>query len=91
VSEPDAAPQPEPYVWVTAADKDADVIAILSAALAQDYDSAVAVLSSLSDEQTVRLVWSLSRWFVGELAQSFENPAGELQALARVIGRGRAA
>jgi hypothetical protein len=81
----------EPYQWVTVADKEADVIGVLSAALTGDFDGAVAILSSLDAEQTTALVWSLSRWFVGELAQSFENPAVELQRLARVVGRGRAA
>jgi hypothetical protein len=88
VSEP---AEPERYAWRVPADRDADVIGVLAAALTGDFDGAVAILSSLNDQQTTSLCWCLARWFAGELAQDFEDPAGELQKLALALGRGRAA
>jgi hypothetical protein len=93
VSEPTVQPEPErtQYEWREPRDRDADVLAVLACALLGDHEGAVAVLSSLDDEQTTSLCWCLARWFAGELGQSFLDPAGELRKLALVLGRGRAA
>jgi hypothetical protein len=58
-----SATQPEPtkYEW-RPGDRDADVFAILACALSRDHDSAVHLLATLSNKQTVSLVWALS-WF----------------------------
>jgi hypothetical protein len=87
------APEPEParYEWRRPADRDADVLGVLACALSGDHDGAVTILSSLSDEQTVSLVWCLARWHATELAQYFENPVAELQRLALVVAEGRVA
>ena len=89
MNEPVDAPQPEPYEWREPRDCDADVLAVLACALLLDHDGAVSILSSLSDEQTVSLVWCLARWHATELALDFADPVGMLQGLALILARGR--
>jgi hypothetical protein len=90
VSEPAAVPEPEHgYEWREPRDRDADVLGVLVCAVLSDHDGAVSIFSSLSDEQTVSLVWCLACWHATELAQDFEDPVGMLRGLALVLARGR--
>jgi hypothetical protein len=92
MSEPAAdSPQPEPekYEWREPRDMNCDVLALVACGVLGDFDGAVTVLASLTDEQTVAVCWAVVCWFAGELGQSFEDPAGEVRRLALVLAHGR--
>ena len=65
------------------------MLGVLVCAVLGDFDGAVAILSTLDDEQTVSLCWCLARWHATELAQDFEDPVGMLRELALILARGR--
>ena len=84
-----AVREPEPYEWRTSRDRDADVIAVLAAALTSDYHGAVSVLQSLDREALTSLLWCLSCWFAGSLCERGDDPVADVQRLALLISRER--
>ena len=83
------AAEPEKYPWREPRDMNCDTLGVVVAALQLDFDAAVHILSSLSDEQMTSLCWALARWFADSLAEDFEDPVGMLRGLALVLAHGR--
>ena len=91
MSEPAAVPPPEPekYPWHSPADRELDVLALVTCALLVDYDSAVDIIESLDDAQRLSAIWVLARWHSSLLAQHVADPLTELQGIALIVSKGR--
>jgi hypothetical protein len=93
VSEPADTPQPEPerYDWRSSADREVDVLALVVTGVIADYDAATSIIATLSHEQLVSALWITLRWYGSSLALQVDDPLAELQRIALILAKGRAA
>jgi hypothetical protein len=85
-----AVSAPEPYVWFTKRDRDADVMAAVVAALCNDYEAAAGVFESLNRRHLTELAWCLAGWYAAALRRNVSDPLATLQefAIARDLKEG---
>jgi hypothetical protein len=79
---------PTPYPWHNERDKDADALALLTAALFDDESAAVLILMSLDRQQLVELIGTVAVWAVWALEEAVPDVAEHLRRAALAIAEG---